>query len=881
MPKTVNKKYSTLLAGWLFGLLSLPVLSVQSQSTGKLAKKAANAFRQADYYTAAKLYAAILYDSPLIVRYNTPVYPFQPSGKSAKRKIRSSKRLLYLYHLAEAYRLSYHPLEAVQPYQQLLSYPNQPYPAAPISYGEVLLSADQPAQSISVLQQYLRSHNPKDSLSGIARQTIANATWYLQQKTKPAIAKIFRKENLRSADGSNFGYETVADTAFLFTTSRSETDKKGQPYYPLRIYQGNTVKGAISKVPGLTDDLNMGASCLSEDGLSLYFSGWKTDAGNPHRIPGIYLATKMSATQPWQQPVELSAAVNLPGYVSKEPFVTRDKSRLYFVSDRPGGLGKEDIWMIALQDGLPLGEAIHLDSNINTKKTESSPFFDADDSYLYFSSNGRLGMGGMDLYRVKQDSKAGAENLGYPMNSVKDDVYFHKGRQTDTLYFSSDRSSVCCLEIFAAVWIKDSVKMIIGDSLLVRSDKTKQPIDSIPIRQLQEKNELDSVNTATVNRLQIHYRFASSQIRKVDYPVLQDLVNQLHENPALNVLVASFTDCFGSRESNLKLARKRSESVRNFLRRKGIAEDRINLDFFGKKHFVKSCKEDSTYNQQSQLANRRSDLILTKEKHPKWQPSGEELAIAGAPLVSAYRTKRDSAGRQIFVKKDKQDAEPGKNAVMVNASPAEKNTVKPAQTESPVSGKNIRSGYLIKTGKENKASLQDAVAKKKGADIPSKVSQQTVRLSENKKMQLDTMQGRMRITSLLDPAPHLKQPSVIDEMTSRTPKKSVEVYSLSDSVKVELYDNGVFDYDTVSVIYNKRLVIYKQQLLTNKPISFYVKLDTDPAKNEMIFFAENLGLTPPNSALMIITDGENKRTEINVSSDLSHNAVIYFIKVKR
>jgi len=49
----------------------------------------------------------------------------------------------------------------------------------------------------------------------------------------------------------------------------------------------------------------------------------------------------------------------------------------------------------------------------------------------------------------------------------------------------------------------------------------------------------------------------------------------------------------------------------------------------------------------------------------------------------------------------------------------------------------------------------------------------------------------------------------------------------------------------------------------------------------MIFFAENLGLTPPNSALMIITDGDNKRTEVNVSSDLEHNAVIYFIKVKK
>jgi len=133
----------------------------------------------------------------------------------------------------------------------------------------------------------------------------------------------------------------------------------------------------------------------------------------------------------------------------------------------------------------------------------------------------------------------------------------------------------------------------------------------------------------------------------------------------------------------------------------------------------------------------------------------------------------------------------------------------------------------------------------------------------------------------LDFTPRVKKPSMIEQMTSRTPKRSFEVLTTSDSVKVELYDNGVFDNDSVSVIYNKELVIYKQILQTNKPITFYVKLSADIRRNEMIFFAENLGLTPPNSALMIITDGERKRTEINVTSDLEHNSVIYFIKVKK
>ena len=55
-------------------------------------------------------------------------------------------------------------------------------------------------------------------------------------------------------------------------------------------------------------------------------------------------------------------------------------------------------------------------------------------------------------------------------------------------------------------------------------------------------------------------------------------------------------------------------------------------------------------------------------------------------------------------------------------------------------------------------------------------------------------------------------------------------------------------------------------------------IDKDQSKNVMVFFADNLGLIPPNSALMVITDGEGKRTEVSVTNDLEHNTIIYFIK---
>lgn len=126
-----------------------------------------------------------------------------------------------------------------------------------------------------------------------------------------------------------------------------------------------------------------------------------------------------------------------------------------------------------------------------------------------------------------------------------------------------------------------------------------------------------------------------------------------------------------------------------------------------------------------------------------------------------------------------------------------------------------------------------------------------------------------------------KEADLVEEMSKRISKTPILLHANSDSVHIELYDNGVFDYDTISIIYNGKLLIFKQLLKVDKAISFYVKVDGDERKNEMIFFADNLGLIPPNSALMVITDGEAKRTEVSVTNDLGHNAIIYFIKPKK
>lgn len=124
---------------------------------------------------------------------------------------------------------------------------------------------------------------------------------------------------------------------------------------------------------------------------------------------------------------------------------------------------------------------------------------------------------------------------------------------------------------------------------------------------------------------------------------------------------------------------------------------------------------------------------------------------------------------------------------------------------------------------------------------------------------------------------------VINYVTERefTTRENVVVNEIeveSDSIRVDVYDNGEIDGDIISLFYNKMLILYNQKL-THRSVKIDLRVDSTQAYNEISMFAENLGLIPPNTALMVIHDGKTKY-EIRLSSSLEKNATIR-IKRKR
>ncbi len=110
-------------------------------------------------------------------------------------------------------------------------------------------------------------------------------------------------------------------------------------------------------------------------------------------------------------------------------------------------------------------------------------------------------------------------------------------------------------------------------------------------------------------------------------------------------------------------------------------------------------------------------------------------------------------------------------------------------------------------------------------------------------------------------------------------KNIVKIISISQpTFKLDFYDNGEIDGDSISVFYNGKMVLSHQRL-SDKPISLTLSIDKNAPENIVTMYADNLGTIPPNTALMVVTDG-NKRYEVRMESDTEKSGSVIFKSAK-
>ena len=263
------------------------------------------------------------------------------------------------------------------------------------------------------------------------------------------------------------------------------------------------------------------------------------------------------------------------------------------------------------------------------------------------------------------------------------------------------------------------------------------------------------------------------------------------------------------------------------------------------------------------------------------------VKVIAKPIIDSVKTtpkpiiKKDTVVKVItkpIIDSVKATPKPiNKKDTLVKANPKpiiKKDTVVKAITKPIIDSVKANPKPIIKKDTLVKATPKPIINK-------DSIAKQQLVLKKNKETQIEDSITRKEILAALEELSKLKreQERIVEYLTKRINKKPIEIYTNADSVTVELYDSGIHDNDSVSVIYNSHLVVDKQELQVNKPIKFNLKLDKTKKYNELVLVAENLGTLPPNTAVMIITDQFNKRQEVFLTADLSHNEVVYFIKI--
>lgn len=232
------------------------------------------------------------------------------------------------------------------------------------------------------------------------------------------------------------------ESMMIFTTRRPDNNVNPSladdlEYYE-EIYMARKENGVWQKARKI-DELN---SAFHDASVSLSPDGKEMFVYSDENGGDIY-ETDLQGDGTWSAPKRLAGFIN-SSYLENSAAISADNKKLFFVSDRPDGYGGTDIYVALKNKRGEWSEVINLGPTINTPRDEEDVFVSANGQHLYFSSNGHAGMGDLDIYRSAFDSVSmkwsDPLNLGYPVNSVENDIYFVLTGDEKIAYISSLRT---------------------------------------------------------------------------------------------------------------------------------------------------------------------------------------------------------------------------------------------------------------------------------------------------------------------------------------------------------------------------------------------------------------------------------------------------------
>jgi peptidoglycan-associated lipoprotein len=589
------------------------------------------------------------------------------SDKEVKKEI--------IFLIAECYRITDSPDKAEIRYKQAIQkeYPN---PIIYLRYADALRMNEDYNDALEQYRKY-KELVPDDPRGQDGIQSCELANEWMNNPT-PYIVENMKFFNTKEKDFSPFFGSSDYQLVY-FTSSREEAignDMHGATSENFSdIFQSRMDRKGKWSVPvpldeNINSEFEDGTPFLNEDYSRMYFTRCMVNKNKNYGCQ-IYSATSQGET--WSKAEALK--ITEDSIVVAHPALTSDELTLYFVSDMAGGIGGKDIWKVTRSnEGDEWSKPENMGPEINTVDDEMFPYIHPDGT-LYFSSNGRIGLGGLDIYIAKQDDNGTwkVENMKYPINSSADDFGIVFEKEMERGFFSSSRKGRGNDDIYS--FVLPPLKFnIIGE---VRDDKTDMILPNALIKSIGSdgitleatsneegifrfalKPNTDYVFVATktgylngkerettkgldkstdinvliylsniagtieLSNSNVFYDFARWDLRPEAMVSLDQLIETLNDNPSVTIELMSHTDSRGSDQDNIELSQKRAQSVVDYLIQKGIDPVRLSAKGYGE-----SRPKEVTKRMNEQYPFLRAGAVLT-EAYINSLPNVEQQEIA-------------------------------------------------------------------------------------------------------------------------------------------------------------------------------------------------------------------------------------------------------------
>jgi outer membrane protein OmpA-like peptidoglycan-associated protein len=481
--------------------------------------------------------------------------------------------------------------------------------------------------------------------------------------------------NVNSADDEYWPSITVDGKTLIFTRLVNPRNSINiqTPVSQEDFYISNQINGIWQiSIPfeSINTIYNEGAQSISSDGKLLFFTACTRSDGRGSC--DIYFSR--SKNESWSAPQNAGEPINTGSWES-QPSISANGESLYFVSNRAGGKGGMDIWKCNLKGfsvtGNPVwGKPVNLGDSINTPGNEMSPFIHSDGKTLYFASDYWPGLGGFDIFYAQQKKDSlwsSPQNIGYPINSHKDEQGLVVDASGKNAYYSSDRPGSNGMDIYSfelyqsarptpVSYIKGKViddetgAPVCAKVELTDLDNAKSVIRGescwekgeflmcLPLGkeyafnvsregylfysdnfQLKEKKEIIDpyileikmkkvkIGGAVVLR-NVFFETGSYELLTESIVELQKLIDFLNLNKTVGIEIEGHTDNVGTELMNLKLSELRAKEVYDFLANKGIDRNRMQFKGYG---FSKPVSSNETA--EGRTLNRRTEFVIIKK----------------------------------------------------------------------------------------------------------------------------------------------------------------------------------------------------------------------------------------------------------------------------